>query len=151
MYLTPVLHGETAENKYDQWMHIDGAWELMGETGSHVDPVTTGDIDSIMSGSTVTGERYLNASGLSYLADKLLSMLARKAHTHSASDISSGTLAATRGGTGVTSAAAERQRLGLGGTTGAVPVASGGTGATSAGGALSSLCLLYTSDAADEL
>lgn len=139
MYLTPVLHGETAENKYDQWMHIDGAWELMGETGSHVDPVTTGDIDSIVSGSTVTGERYLNASGLSYLAYKLLSMLARKAHTHGASDISSGTLAATRGGTGVTSAAAERQRLGLGGTTGAVPVASGGTGATSAGGALSSL------------
>lgn len=37
----------------------------------------------------------------------------------------------SKGGTGVTTAAAERNRLGLGNTTGAVPVASGGTGSTS--------------------
>ena len=36
----------------------------------------------------------------------------------------------SQGGTGVTTAAAERNRLGLGNTTGAVPVANGGTGAT---------------------
>lgn len=35
----------------------------------------------------------------------------------------------SQGGTGVTTAAAERNRLGLGNTTGAVPVANGGTGA----------------------
>lgn len=38
----------------------------------------------------------------------------------------------SQGGTGVTTAAAERNRLGLGNTTGAVPVANGGTGGTTA-------------------
>lgn len=38
----------------------------------------------------------------------------------------------SQGGTGVTTAAAERNRLGLGNTTGALPVANGGTGATAA-------------------
>ena len=38
----------------------------------------------------------------------------------------------SKGGTGVTTAAAERNRLGLGNTTGALPVANGGTGATAA-------------------
>ena len=38
----------------------------------------------------------------------------------------------SQGGTGVTTAAAERNRLGLGNTTGALPIANGGTGATTA-------------------
>lgn len=38
----------------------------------------------------------------------------------------------SQGGTGVTTAAAERNRLGLGNTTGALPVANGGTGKTTA-------------------
>ena len=38
----------------------------------------------------------------------------------------------SKGGTGVTTAAAERNRLGLGNTTGALPVANGGTGASNA-------------------
>lgn len=38
----------------------------------------------------------------------------------------------SKGGTGVTTAAAERNRLGLGNTTGALPVANGGTGAATA-------------------
>lgn len=38
----------------------------------------------------------------------------------------------SQGGTGVTTAAAERNRLGLGNTTGALPIANGGTGATAA-------------------
>lgn len=38
----------------------------------------------------------------------------------------------SQGGTGVTTAAAERNRLGLGNTTGALPVANGGTGAADA-------------------
>ena len=56
-----------------------------------------------------------------------------------ASDITSGVLAAARGGTGVTSAQAERNRLGLGNTTGALPVANGGTGATSASNAANTI------------
>lgn len=38
----------------------------------------------------------------------------------------------SQGGTGVTTAAAERNRLGLGNTTGALPIANGGTGSTTA-------------------
>lgn len=38
----------------------------------------------------------------------------------------------SQGGTGVTTAAAERNRLGLGNTTGALPIANGGTGASAA-------------------
>ena len=44
-----------------------------------------------------------------------------------------------RGGTGVTTAAAERERLGLGSTTGALPVANGGTGSTTAADARTAL------------
>ena len=60
-------------------------------------------------------------------------------HVHSAADITSGTLAVARGGTGVTTAAAERERLGLGSTTGALPIANGGTGASTASAALDAL------------
>ena len=45
----------------------------------------------------------------------------------------------SQGGTGVTTAAAERNRLGLGNTTGALPIANGGTGGTSAKAAQNSL------------
>ena len=41
-----------------------------------------------------------------------------------------GVVPVSQGGTGVTTAAAERNRLGLGNTTGALPVANGGTGVT---------------------
>lgn len=45
----------------------------------------------------------------------------------------------SQGGTGVTTAAAERNRLGLGNTTGALPVANGGTGAANAKAAQNAL------------
>lgn len=45
----------------------------------------------------------------------------------------------SQGGTGVTTAAAERNRLGLGNTTGALPIANGGTGKTTAKAAQNAL------------
>ena len=51
-------------------------------------------------------------------------------HKHSASDVTSGTLPAARGGTGQTSLQATRSAMGLGNTLGALPVANGGTGQT---------------------
>lgn len=57
------------------------------------------------------------------------------AHAHNAADITEGTLAVARGGTGQTSLQAFRNAAGLGNTTGALPVANGGTGATAAAGA----------------
>ena len=48
-------------------------------------------------------------------------------------------LPVSKGGTGTTSAQAERNRLGLGNTTGALPIANGGTSSTSAANARSAL------------
>ena len=59
----------------------------------------------------------------------------------------------SQGGTGVTTAAAERNRLGLGNTTGALPVANGGTGKTTAKAAQNALLADINSvsdDASDE-
>lgn len=64
---------------------------------------------------------------------------APKSHTHTAGDITSGTLPVVRGGTGQTSLQATRNAMGLGNTTGALPVANGGTGANNAAGARTNL------------
>lgn len=80
-------------------------------------------------------------------------------HKHSASDITSGILSVSRGGTGATtfssgyflkgngtseitaqSAADARNAMGLGNTTAALPIANGGTGATTANAAANNLC-----------
>lgn len=66
-------------------------------------------------------------------------LYAAATHEHDASAITSGTLGVSRGGTGVTTAAAERNRLGLGNTTDALPVANGGTGAATADAARANL------------
>lgn len=100
MYLTPRVDGATGEDRYDQWLMVDGSWELMGETGSHIEPVTTDDVDAITSGGSVTADRYLNATGLTYWWAKaraaLSSLFAAKSHTHAASAIASGTIAPAR-------------------------------------------------------
>ena len=74
---------------------------------------------------------------------------AASSHNHSASNITSGTLPITRGGTGATSASAARTALGAAAsshthsasniTSGTLPIARGGTGATSASAARTAL------------
>lgn len=112
MFLTPKVDRATSEDAYDQWMLIDGKWELMGG-GIHIDPVTTSDVDAVASGETVTAERYLNAAGLTYLWAKLKAAFAQRAHSHGAGDISSGTLPVERGGTGAATAAEALAALGV--------------------------------------
>ena len=74
MYLTPKVDGASDEDAYDQWLFVGSKWELVGSSGvAHVDPVTTDDIDGISGGGTVTADRYLNATGLSYAWRKLTS------------------------------------------------------------------------------
>jgi hypothetical protein len=121
VYLTPNLSSES-NNLYESWMWINGAWELMGED-KHVAPTTTDDVDSIVGGTSVTADRYLNSTGLSYLWTKLVAWATAKfaalKHVHSASDVTSGTLSSDRLPT--------------------VPIAHGGTGATTADGARANL------------
>lgn len=120
-YLTPNLNQES-NNLYESWMWVNDAWELMGED-KHVAPTTTDDVDSIVGGTGVTADRYLNSTGLSYLWTKLVAWATGKfaalKHTHPASDVTSGTLSADRLPT--------------------VPIAHGGTGATTAAAALTNL------------
>lgn len=129
-YLTPNLNQES-NNLYESWMWINDAWELMGED-KHVAPTTTDDVDSIVGGTGVTADRYLNSTGLSYLWTKLVSWATAKfaalKHAHSASDVTSGTLSADRLPT--------------------VPIAHGGTGATTAAAALTALGAASESDLA---
>lgn len=80
--------------------------------------------------------KYLSEEGLRYFYNQLKSKFAAASHNHSASNITSGTLPITRGGTGQTTAAGVRNALGLGNTTGALPVANGGTGATNVAAAV---------------
>jgi hypothetical protein len=82
-----------------------------------------------------------------------------KKNALSASDIPSGidvskitgTLDVAHGGTGVTTAQAERNRLGLGNTTDALPVANGGTGSTNATAARTALDAAQSGGAAGTL
>ena len=111
MYLTPKVSGETTEDRYDQWMYIEYNWELMGESGVHIDPTTTDDIDSIAAGTSVASDRVLNTTGLSYLWSKLKAAFAPKSHTHDATSIT-GSLEVSHGGTGATTAADALTNLG---------------------------------------
>lgn len=115
MYLTPKVDVTEAENRYEQWMYVGDAWELMGEE-KHIDPVTTGDVDSIVAGTSVAADRYLNATGLTYwwlkAKAKLGELFAPVSHKHAASDVTSGTLPIARGGTGASTAAGALTALG---------------------------------------
>lgn len=68
---------------------------------------------------------YAGSSVDAYTKEEVDSMLSGKEDAFEVLPVSSG-------GTGVTTAAAERNRLGLGNTTGALPIANGGTGKTTA-------------------
>ena len=111
MYLTPKVNGETTEDRYDQWMYIEYKWELMGESGVHIDPTTTDDIDNIAAGTSVASDRVLNTTGLSYLWSKLKAAFAPKSHSHDATSIT-GSLEVSHGGTGATTAADALTNLG---------------------------------------
>lgn len=57
--------------------------------------------------------KYLNTDGLTHLVELIKNWAAAKIHKHSASDITSGTLPVTRGGTGGTDASSARTNLGI--------------------------------------
>ena len=69
------------------------------------------------------------------------------ANADNAGNVTLPTISVANGGTGATTAAAARNNLGLGNTTGALPIANGGTGATTAAAARNNLGLGNTTGA----
>lgn len=94
MYLVPV--SASGDNKYAEWLWIDGVFEKIGMTGATVDPITTDDIDEVAQGTDKQGTGVLNTTGLTYLWAKLKGAFAALLHSHDASDITSGTLSVDR-------------------------------------------------------
>lgn len=138
MYMVPSgLSG--GENRYYEWMWMDGSWERVGTTDAAMEPLTTDEVDTVASSGTVTNNKVLTGTGLTYMWGKLKAAFSAIGHKHSAADVTSGALPIEHGGTGATTAAGARNALGLGDTTGALPVANGGTGAATAAEALAAL------------
>lgn len=139
-----------------------------------VDPMTTAQIDEAVAydeqeaEEPLTGANPLAQSGLAYLWEKIKAWgaetFAALSHVHPASDITSGTLAVARGGTGVTSNPSMLVNLATTsadtvfeasprpGVTGELPIANGGTGAATAANARANLGVAassHTHSAAD--
>ena len=112
MYAVPTgLSGD--ENRYYEWVWMDGSWERVGTTDAAMEPLTTDDIDTVAGGGTVTNNKVLTGTGLTYLWVKLKAAFAALGHKHDASDITSGVLAISNGGTGAATAAEALAALGV--------------------------------------
>lgn len=112
MYMVPSgLSGR--ENRYYEWMVLNGEWERVGTTDAAMEPLTTDEVDTVADGGTVTNNKVLTGTGLTYLWAKLKAAFAQRAHSHGAGDISSGTLPVERGGTGAATAAEALAALGV--------------------------------------
>lgn len=62
---------ETKANHYTEWIYLEGRWELFGSTAPTADPIEVNDIDKLVQGTTIAGNRVLNSTGLSALWGKL--------------------------------------------------------------------------------
>lgn len=62
---------ETKANHYTEWIYLENRWELFGSTAPTADPIEVDDIDKLAQGTTIAGNRVLNATGLSALWSKL--------------------------------------------------------------------------------
>lgn len=112
MYMVPSgLSGR--ENRYYEWMVLNGEWERVGTTDAAMEPLTTDEVDTVADGGTVTNNKVLTGTGLTYLWAKLKAAFAALGHKHDASDITSGVLSISNGGTGAATAAEALAALGV--------------------------------------
>lgn len=156
-----VRHGLTARDVREPQQHMDASTGVHG-LGVGVAVVGTSTTQTLTNKSISGATNTLSAipqsavtnltTDLDAVEASVATLGASKAnavHTHSAADITSGTLAVAQGGTGAGTAAAARTALGAAAashthsgmdiTSGAVPVARGGTGATDAATARTAL------------
>lgn len=62
---------ETQANHYNEWIYLEGRWELFGSTAPTAEAIELDDIDKLANGTTIAGNRVLNATGLDALWSKL--------------------------------------------------------------------------------
>lgn len=66
---------ETQANHYNEWIYLENRWELFGTTAPTSAAIEVADIDKLEQGTTIAGNRVLNATGLSVLWSKLQARL----------------------------------------------------------------------------
>lgn len=66
---------ETKANHYTEWIYLENRWELFGSTAPTADPIEVDDIEKLAQGTTIAGNRVLNATGLNALWSKLQARL----------------------------------------------------------------------------
>lgn len=86
IYLVP-LGQQGGNDRYAEWLYVNGKWEKMGITGSGFYPISTDIIDAIAGGATKTGDEVVNTTGLSYFFTKLGGIFSRIGHKHGKADI----------------------------------------------------------------
>lgn len=62
---------ETQANHYNEWIYLENRWELFGSTAPTAAAIEVADIDKLEQGTTIAGNRVLNATGLNALWSKL--------------------------------------------------------------------------------
>ena len=139
----PVKEGQLIFSIDDKKIYIDA------DSRIDMTPEFSGSLSSL--GITATAEELNYMDGVTSNVQEQLDGKAAASHDHAAGDITSGTLAIARGGTGLTSNPSMLVNLGSTsaasvfaasprpGVTGTLAVARGGTGATSAASARSNL------------
>lgn len=86
LYFVPDPKGGS-DSLYAEWMHIDGKWEKVGMSTAQIAGLTTGQIDAVASGGSVTSESVLTGTGLTYLWTKLRAAFAAKSHRHATAQV----------------------------------------------------------------
>ena len=139
----PVKEGQLIFSIDDKKIYID--------TDSRIDMTPEVSVSLSSLGITATAEELNYMDGVTSNVQEQLNDKAASSHNHSAANITSGTLAVARGGTGITSNPSMLTNLGSTsaagvfqasprpGITGTLAVAHGGTGATTAASARSNL------------
>ncbi|MBQ9002183.1 MAG: BppU family phage baseplate upper protein [Eggerthellaceae bacterium] len=165
LYYVPEAN-PTADDQWVEWEwdRPNSRWERHGVTEASITPMTTAQMNAIMDDDqTVTSTNVVNTTVWSALWTKLKTKFAAIAHTHSASNITSGTLAVARGGTGKSAvpsmladlasenAVSPYDATPRPGVTGLLPVAHGGTGASTAAAARTNLDAAQSENAAGSL
>lgn len=145
-------------NAADLTSHVNNKSNPHGVTLGQLGVTATAAELNILDGVTATAAELNFVDGVTSSIQTQLNGKAASSHNHSASNITSGTLAVARGGTGVTSNPSMLVNLGSTsaasvfaasprpGVTGALPIANGGTGATTADAALANLGVTSITD-----